>query len=157
MTDELRAEILNTGNPFIRSVAIVINAPADTIFELLARPGEHHRFDGSGSVRDQASGPERLTLGAKFGMHMRIKVPYRIGNTVVEFDENRCIAWQHVGKHTWRYELEPIDEHTTRVVETFDGSTARFPPALKFMGALNANEKAMAKTLVRLKTLVEAT
>jgi len=156
VTSELRADILDTGNPYIRSAAITIDAPAATIFDLLARPAEHHRFDGSGSVSTQISGPDRVALGDKFMMNMRIKLPYRIGNTVVEFDEGRRIAWQHIGKHTWRYELEPIDENTTRVVETFDATTARFPPALKLMGALDANEKAMAKTLVRLKTLLSS-
>lgn len=157
MTEKMRAEILDTGNPYIRSAAIVINAPAEAIFDLIARPSEHHRFDGSGSVKGQISGPDRLAPGAKFAMQMRIKVPYRIGNTVVEFDEGRRIGWQHMGKHTWRYELEPVNDTTTRVVETFDGTTARFPPMLKLMGALDGNEKAIAKSLVQLKQAMEAT
>ena len=51
-------------------------------------------------------------------------VPYLTKNTVVEYDEDRLIAWRHLGKHRWRYELEPV-EGGTKVTETFDWSTAR--------------------------------
>lgn len=150
-----RAEIIDTGNRWTRAASIEIEAPADVIFALLADPREHPRFDGSGSVRASISGPDRLSLNAHFGMDMRIGFPYRIDNVVVEFDEGRRIAWRHVGRHRWRYELEPIDDRRTRVTETFDGSTAIFPPALKLMDAYTRNEKAIAKTLVRLKALAE--
>jgi len=156
MANEVRADIIDTANPYIKSASITINAPADVIFDLLARPREHARFDGSGTVVSQVAGPERLELGSKFTMGMKIKLPYRMGNEVVEFEEGRRIAWAHIGKHRWRYELNPQDDGSTVVTETFDGSTARFPPALKFMGALDANQKAVAKTLVRLKTLAES-
>ena len=81
---------------------------------------------------------------------------YRIKNTVKEFDQDRLIAWCHPGHHRWRYQLNAINENQTEVIETFDGSTARFPPALKLMDAYNKNEKAILKTLVRLKQLVES-
>lgn len=155
MGNEERATIINTENPYTRSASIEITAPAAQIFDLLARPGKHALFDGSGTVVGNASGPERLTLGSKFGMGMKIKVPYRIKNEVVEFDEGTRIAWRHFGGHRWRYELQPIDEQTTLVTETFDGSTARFPPSLKLMNAYENNEKAIAKTLVRMKALME--
>ncbi len=156
MANEGRADILETGSPYIKSASITIKAPADAIFELLASPREHSRFDGSGTVIEQVSGPERLELGSKFSMGMKIKLPYRIGSQVVEFEEGRRIAWAHIGKHRWRYELQPMDDGSTLVTESFDASTARFPPALKFMGALDANQKAIAKTLVRLKELAES-
>ena len=157
MANDVRADIIDTGNPYIKSASITINAPADVIFDLIARPREHARFDGSGTVIEQVSGPERLELGSKFNMGMKIKLPYRIGSEVVEFEEGRRIAWAHIGKHRWRYELQPQDDGSTLVIETFDGSTARFPPALKFMKAYENNEKAIAKTLVRLKELTEST
>jgi hypothetical protein len=74
---------------------------------------------------------------------------------VVEFDEGRRIAWRHIGRHTWRYELEPIDATTTVVTETFDGGTSWFPPALKIINAYDNNQKAAAKSLVNLKSLME--
>lgn len=84
----------------------------------------HPVLDGSGTVKGARDGnPSRLALGAKFGMDMQIAVPYRITNTVVEFDEGKRIAWRHAGRHVWRYELEPA-EGGTKVTETFDWSRA---------------------------------
>lgn len=150
-----RAEILDTSDPYIRSARITINAPAQTIFDVIADPRQHSVIDGSGTVQGTLSGPTRLSLGAKFGMSMKIGLPYTISNTVVEFDEGRRIGWCHLGRHTWRYELDPVDANTTIVTETFDGSTAWFPPALKLINAYDNNEKAVARSLVNLKALVE--
>jgi uncharacterized protein YndB with AHSA1/START domain len=91
-----RAEILPVDFPNTAAARVTIDAPASVIFDLLANPAAHQRFDGSGSVRDAISGPERLFLGATFGMSMKIKVPYRIKNTVVEFEENKKIGRAHV-------------------------------------------------------------
>ena len=52
-------------------------------------------------------------------MSMKIGVPYSISNTVVEFEEGSVIAWQHFGRHIWRYRLEPVPGGTT-VTEEFD-------------------------------------
>lgn len=101
------------------------------------------------------SGPRRLFLGAHFGMGMRIRLPYRTDNAVVEFEEGRRIAWCHVFKHRWRYELQSVGEDSTMVTETFDGRTALFPPGLIAIGAYDNNQVAIAKTLVRLKRFVE--
>lgn len=150
-----RAEIIDTGERWTRSARIEIDAPAGEIFDLLADPRQHPRVDGSGSVQAHVSGPQRLSLGDHFGMDMRIGFPYRIDNVVVEFEEGRRIAWRHLGRHRWRYELEPIDDRRTLVTETFDGSTALFPPALLLMDAYGRNEKAIVKTLIRLKALAE--
>lgn len=150
-----RAEIIDTGERWIRSARIEIDAPASEIFNLLADPRQHARIDGSGTVQGAVAGPERLSLGAKFGMQMRIVLPYRMDNVVVEFEEDRRIAWRHIGRHRWRYELEAISPTRTLVTETFDGSTALFPPALLLIRAYDNNEIAAAKSLVRLKALVE--
>lgn len=155
-TDRVRAEIVETGDARIKAGRITIAAPAQQIFDLLADPSRHADIDGSGTVERSVSGPARLSQGANFGMAMRIKLPYRIKNTVVEFEESRRIAWRHTGRHRWRYELEPIDDATTVVTETFDGSTAIFPPALTLMNAAENNQKAILKTLVRLKEIMES-
>jgi len=151
-----RAEIIATDNTWSRAGRIVIDAPIQSVFDIIANPRRHGAFDGSGTVVEQVSGPERLTLGASFGMAMRMKLPYRISNTVVEFEEPTRIAWRHAGRHRWRYELRAIDENHTEVTETFDGSTAIFPPALKIMNAYENNQKAILKSLSRLKVLVES-
>ncbi|MET9798660.1 SRPBCC family protein [Nocardiopsis alba] len=101
--------------------SIVIDAPAKRIFDLIASPGKHPLLDGSGTLLKAVSGPERLELGSEFGMDMRMMgLPYRMTNRVVEFEENRVIAWKHVGSHRWRYELEELDGGGTRVTQTFD-------------------------------------
>ena len=152
---ESQVEVVDTGSPWIISRSIVVKAPAEQVFEVLANPRRHPDFDGSGSVRGAISGPERLSLGAKFGMDMRLVVPYRISSQVKEFDEGRRIAWAHVGGHRWRYELEPLPDGSTRVTETFDATTARSARALKLMDAYNRNARAIEETLPRLAALVE--
>ena len=86
-------------------------------------------------------------------MGMKMGVPYSTKNTVVEFDEGRLIAWQHFGKHRWRYTLEPV-EGGTNVTETFDWSTARSPWFIEKMGYPEKHPANMAKTLERLDTYV---
>jgi uncharacterized protein YndB with AHSA1/START domain len=155
--EKVRAEILDTGSDLMTSAQIVIVAPADRIFDFLAQPSKHSLFDGSGTVQKSISGPTRLHLGAKFGMAMKIRAPYRITNTVVAFEEGKKISWCHLMKWTWSYELEALEDGSTRVVETFD---ARHIPVLakrwlKVTGAMNYNPKWIAKSLVRLKAISE--
>ena len=155
---DARAEILATDFPNTTAARIVINAPANKIFDLLANPASHRLFDGSDTIQNSVSGPDRLFLGAQFSMAMKIKVPYRIKNTVVAFEENRKISWCHLMKWTWTYELAELGNGSTQVIESFDanaipGYAARW---LKITGAIAHNPKWMAKSLVRLKTLSEA-
>ena len=134
------------------SVERVISAPPEKIFDVLADPSEHPVIDGSGTVKStRGQEPARLELGSKFGMSMRIGIPYAITNTVVEFDENRLIAWRHFGGHRWRYELEPV-EVGTRVRETYDWSTAILGTRLyiETTGRPKWAERAMTETLQRL-------
>lgn len=139
-----------------RSVSrtVVIDAPADQLFALLADPRRHADFDGSGTVRSQLKAPDALSKGARFGMKMKLGVPYTITNEVVEFEPGRLIAWRHVGKHVWRYELEPSGTGT-QVTETFDWSTSRAPRALELLGYPKKNAVSIEKTLQRLKQLAE--
>ncbi|MER5648729.1 SRPBCC family protein [Streptosporangium sp. NPDC002524] len=138
------------------SVTQIIHASSDTIFGLLADPRKHALIDGSGTVlAPQAGAPDRLSLGARFGMNMRMGLGYRVHNQVVEFEEGRLIAWQHSGGHRWRWRLEPVGEHTTRVTETFDWSTAKggaFFPLFRFPAK---NRASMEKTLERLALMIE--
>ena len=136
-----------------------IAAPANEIFELLADPSRHADIDGSDMVQAaRPSGPDRLSKGAKFGMDMKIfgVVPYRISNEVVEFVENERIAWRHFGHHIWRYELEAIDASTTKVTESFEWGTARFPPMYEWVGYPKQHEGNIAATLERLEAVVTA-
>ena len=136
------------------SVSRVIDAPAGTIFDLLADPSQHPVLDGSGTVRQYRGEPQRLTLGATFGMKMHFVVPYRIKNTVVEFEEGRLIAWRHFGGHRWRFELQP-EEAGTRVTESFDWSTAVSPKFIELAGYPRRHAPEMERTLERLAAEVE--
>lgn len=128
----------------------MIAAPPQKIFDVLADPSMHSEIDGSGTVKKSHEGnPDRLSLGAKFGMSMRIGLPYRIKNTVVEFEEDKRIAWRHFSHHIWRYELEPVNGGT-KVTETFDYSTARSPRFIELMGYPKKHPEGMAATLERL-------
>jgi uncharacterized protein YndB with AHSA1/START domain len=137
------------------SVERVIAAPPAAIFDVLADPARHADIDGSGTVKGaKQKAPARLSPGARFGMRMRIGLPYPITNTVVEFEEGQRIGWRHFGGHVWRVELEPVDGGTL-VRETFDWSTARSPGAIERMGYPSKHPAAMAATLERLAGLVE--
>lgn len=155
---EIRAEILPVDFPNTAAARIVIHASPSEIFNVLANPAKHQLFDGSQTIKGLVSGPERLFMGAKFGMSMRIKVPYRITNTVVEFEENKKLTWCHLMKWTWSYELLELEDGWTQVTESFDAShISRFPQWwLQQTGAMKHNPKSMAKSLVRLKVLCEA-
>lgn len=133
------------------SVTRTISAPAKEIFDLLADPANHALIDGSGTVRS-SRGPasRRLRLGATFGMDMKAGAPYRITNTVVEFEENALIAWRHFAGHRWRWALRELGDGSTEVTETFDWSTARLPVALELTGFPKRNKRAIEKTLRKL-------
>ena len=140
------------------SESIDVVAPPGVVFAILADPRQHTRIDGSGSVRKLLKGPDRLSKGATFGMDMKLfGLPYRIRNTVVEFDENRQIAWRHFGGHRWRYLLEPI-EGGTRVTESFDYSRYGVAQRLviELAGFPARNRSGIAGTLVKLKEASES-
>lgn len=140
---------------FRQSASITIAAAPETIFEYLADPKKHSLIDGSGSLEGAVSGPERLELGAKFGMDMK-RGP-DIPNRVVEFEENRLIAWRHVAPHRWRYELAETPEGT-RVTETWDATyhngVARL--MLGLLGYPKRSKRAIEETLKQLKQVAEA-
>ena len=130
------------------SATRVVAAPAAQLFDLLADPSRHAELDGSGTVRGPVSeGPRRLALGARFGMRMRLGLPYKIRNTVVEFEENRLIAWRHFSGHRWRWELTPVADDRTEVTETFDWSTATSPRTIELLGFPARNKVGIESTL----------
>jgi uncharacterized protein YndB with AHSA1/START domain len=145
------------------TVERVIPAPAERIFELLADPARHHEIDGSGTVLKPTRAPARLSLGARFGMGMKMGAPYKMVSVVSEFEEGRRIAWRPVpdypivsrlvGGRTWRYELEPVDGGTL-VRETWDPTTERLPVIVRAAAGLTRTN--MQKTLAKLEEVVTA-
>ncbi len=143
--------------PPVVSASIVIAAAASRIFDILTDPRRHVEIDGSHMLRRCLDGPDRLGLGSEFVMSMRFwGVPYRVRNRVVEFEENRLIAWRHFEPQHWRFELQP-SQSGTRVTETFDYSY--WPPAgrllLAGLGWPRRNKPAITKTLALLASAAE--
>ena len=140
------------------SVTRTIAATPEQLFKVVADASLHHVIDGSGTVKGTKGKAEPLHLGSKFAMRMKMGVPYVIGSTVVEYEENRRIAWAHVGKHRWRYEFEPLDdvdgEPRTQVTETFDWSTSLFPKGIELVGYPRKHVPNMERTLERLEAFV---
>jgi uncharacterized protein YndB with AHSA1/START domain len=144
----------------VETVERIIPAPPEKIFALLADPSRHPDIDGSGTVKHVKQTPVRVKLGDKFGMKMKLGIPYSMVSTIVEFEDNRRIAWQSRppgiagkfgGGRIWRYELDPVDGGT-RVRESWDITheviKAMVRPARK---KTRAN---MEKTLARIEELV---
>ncbi|QVQ54433.1 SRPBCC family protein [Spiractinospora alimapuensis] len=140
------------------SRTVVIDAPARRVFGFLADPRQHQDFDGSTTVRGTVDGPQRLHHGAVFRMRMRLwGFPYRTTNRVVEYQENRRIAWQHSGPHRWRWTLRERPDATTHVTATFDyahGGPLWYLFYILF-GSPARNAAGIEASLPRLKALSE--
>lgn len=124
------------------SASAHVDAPPEEVFAYLCRPASHAEISGDRSVKGDRHGPEVLTgEGDKFGMRMKMYgLPYRITNTVVEFEPGRSIAWCHPGKHRWRWEVEADPQGGSTVTETFDMSPSPLKPALRLLGYPKAHQ-----------------
>ena len=147
------------------TVERIIPGPPDAIFDLLADGAKHPLIDGSGTVKQAKPGaPQRLSLGATFGMSMKVGIRYSMVNTVIEFEDNRRIAWQarpkglmgrFTGGRIWRYELEPGDGGT-RVRESWDLSEDHQRALLKRGAVPERTRQNMEKTLLRIEEVLAA-
>jgi len=150
----------------VLTVERLIRVPPEVIFDVLADPAKHSLFDGSGMLQGATGvGSQRLSLGTTFGMSMKLGIRYSTVSTVVEFEENRLIAWQtgpkgrlepYVAGRIWRYVLEARGD-STMVRESWDITTdhQRF---LLQLGNIywNKTRRDMELSLARLDTLVTA-
>ncbi len=152
---------------WVLSVERHIWATPEVIFDVLADPSEHARIDGSAMLQGATVGVvPRLALGTTFGMAMKLGIRYSTVSTVVEFEENRRIAWQtgpkgtlerYVAGRIWRYELEPQEAGGTLVRESWDITTDH-QRALLRLGDIwsGKTRRDMELTLARLDSLVTA-
>jgi len=101
-----------------------IAAAAAEIFELIADPSQQPRWDGNDNLSEAPSGQRVHAVGDVF--LMKLTTGNVRENHVVEFAEQRCIAWrpsepgQPAPGHLWRWVLEPIDASHTHVTHTYD-------------------------------------
>ena len=151
---------------YVLTVERVVPAGPDVVFDVLADVSRHHLIDGSGMLQGaNEAAPKRLALGMTFGMGMKMLVSYSTVNRVVEFEDNRRIAWKtgpagFMGKvvagRVWRYELTPV-EGGTLVRESWD-ITADHQRFLLKLGDIwsGKTRRDMERTLDRLSALVGA-
>jgi len=119
------------------SVSREIAAGTGKIFELIADPTRQPCWDGNDNVAEAAAGQRIRAVDEIFTVTLTQGGVRE--NHVVEFEEQRRIAWQPSEQgqeppgHLWRWQLEPIDVSRTRVTHTYDWTQLtdekRFPRA----------------------------
>src|SRR5699024_4165949 len=136
------------------SRSVIVHAPADELFAVIADPYRHHEFDGSGTVRKVVRGPRQLTLGDTFSVRMKMfGIPYSMTSTATRIEPGRVVEWQPKGGQRWRYELEPIGPEETRVTETFEYGESWAPKLMDVLGFPRRNVAGIEQTLENLARL----
>jgi uncharacterized protein YndB with AHSA1/START domain len=134
-----------------------VSAAAGQVFELIADPSQQPRWDGNDNLSEAPAGQRVRAVGDVFTMTLSggaVRV-----NHVVEFEEDRRIAWrpaepgQEPPGHLWRWELEPIDSSRTRVTHTYDWS--QLTDKGRFARARATTTGRLQASLDRLAALVE--
>jgi len=134
----------------------VIAAQPQQLFDIVADPAMHVAMDGSGTLQaTRGEVPARLSMGATFGMDMKLGTPYKITNTVIEFVEGKQLAWRHFNGHVWRYTFEAVDGGTL-VTEQWDARPARNRIFLRLSGFPARSRKGIIATLQNLNELATA-
>jgi len=136
------------------SRSVDVYAPVGELFDIVADPRRHAELDGSGTVVETVSGPDRLAEGEKFSVKMKqYGMPYRITSRVTEFQDGRVVEWCHPMGHRWRWEFEPQSTGSTRVTETFDYSHVGVAKVagLELFGAPKHNAAGIDATLTKLQ------
>lgn len=116
----------DTDVPRVVSASREIAASTNQIFELIADPSQQPLWDGNDNLAEAEPGQRVRSVGDVFIMTLTLGSTRE--NHIVEFEEGRRIAWfpSESGRrppgHLWRWELEPIDETSTRVTHTYDWS-----------------------------------
>jgi hypothetical protein len=118
-----------------------VGVPAAVIFRVLADPRRHLELDGSGMLRGAVTTAPVSGVGDVFIMKMYYVElgDYEMNNHVVEYEQDRRIAWEPApGRghrdaaeddrsrwgHRWSYELVPDGPDATIVTESYDCSRA---------------------------------
>lgn len=131
------------------SATAVVDATPAEVFAFLRDPANHPIISGDGSVRRSRAGSRQLSKGDRFGMDMKLGLPYPISNRVLEFEQDRRIAWANPGGQLWRWELAATEDGRTQVTETFDVSTARpgYEQVLRLLGFPGRHERNVERSV----------
>jgi uncharacterized protein YndB with AHSA1/START domain len=128
----------------IITATIIIPAPADTVFDVLADPTTHPAIDGTGWVREALDTQPVTAAGQIFKVAMfhenHPAKNYEMANKVVVWERPRAIAWQpgqdaagdgnlSFGGWIWRYDIRELGPSEAEVTLTYDWSAVA--PALR--------------------------
>lgn len=128
----------------------VVEAQPARVFAMIADPAVQPRWDGNDNLRSAGDGQRVRAVGDVFVMTLSGGAVRE--NHVVEFEEERRIAWRPAepGRrppgHLWRWELLPLDGCRTLIRHTYDWSELSDPQRF---------ERARATTAERLQASVE--
>ena len=122
----------------IAEASLRFEVPAARVFQVLAHPQRHPEFDGSRMLRESPGSCPIFGVGETFTMEMhRMGRDYFMLNHIVEFEQDRRIAWEPApgdldtaggdprkvsvpAGYRWGFSLEPDGSAATLVTEFFD-------------------------------------
>ncbi len=119
------------------SATVVVKAPAEAIFAVLADPAEHAGIDRTGWVREALDSKPLTAAGQVFRMSMyhpgRPDGNYQMANRVQVFDPPSTISWEPGNEADdstvsfpgwiWVHDLTPGGPSKTTVTLTYDRSS----------------------------------
>ena len=118
------------------SATMIIHAPADVVFAVLANPTKHAAIDGTGWVCEPLDRKPLTAAGQIFRMAMyhpnHPDGNYQTANRIQVFDPLNTISWEtgydagdgtlRFGGWFWRYDLTPSGPSDTSVTLSYDWS-----------------------------------
>lgn len=140
------------------SASRTIRVPRQAVWDMVADPAQHHRFDGTGMVGSLASA-RPTEVGDVFTMNMTYttgdsRLDYQSDNHVVSLDPGVCFAWATALPGgpplgwTWRYDLTDGPDGTN-VRLSYDWTEAPAHNIARF-GVPLADPASLARSLDRL-------
>lgn len=154
----LRSRLKSMSEQQVISAQGVIEASAESIFELIADPSRQPEWDGNGNLDSAETGQRVRAVGDVFTVVLTNGKARP--NEVVEFKEGALIAWkpapvgQPLPGHLWRWELERRKDGATQVTHTYDWTALQDPTRLE--KARTTTEDMLAASIDRLRALAEA-
>ena len=139
------------------SVSREVHADPQVIFDLIADPAQHPRWDGNNNTQE-AQDSERITAVGQVFVMLNTSGNMR-DSQIVEFEEGRLIAWKTgpVGEprpgHIWKWQVEPKDEGAL-VTHTYDWTALTDEKRIE--RAQSYTPEALQRSVDRLAELAES-